>query len=98
MEAVTIEEVQNVPGYRRNQMLLLMNVFGICGVDKQYVNDNDSNLNREEAASLVKLLDFDLAQCGAYFWRALLWLLVHGIVFRVVACVGLHYGNRNKKV
>ena len=98
MEAITIGEVSNAAPYRRNQMIVLMNAFGVCEVDKQYHNDGDGVLDAAEAVSLIKLAEFDLNSCNAFYWRALIWMAVHGAVFRLIAWLALHFGNRQKKV
>jgi hypothetical protein len=92
MEAITIAEIQNAPAHRRNQVLVLMNAFGICGVDEEYASGED------RAISLLKLADFDLGSCTTYFWKDVLWMIVHGTFFRVVACLALHFGNRQTKI
>jgi hypothetical protein len=98
MEAVTIGEVNNVGEHLRNQMIIFMKVLGICGVDQLYVDNGDRILDANEAASLIKLEEFNFEQCDAYYWRDLLWILVHGSVFRAIAWLALHFGNRHKKV
>lgn len=79
-------------------MIILMKALGICGVDQQYINNGDGVLDANEVASLIKLEEFDFETCDAYYWRDLLWMLLHGSVFRAIACLALHFGNRHKKV
>jgi hypothetical protein len=98
MEAIAIRELQAAPPYRRNQALVTASAFGTCRVDTLYADNGDGVLDANEAEALLRLADFGVGSCTARFWRALLWLVVHGTVLRVAAWLALALGNRQKKI
>lgn len=98
MEAVVIGEVQNAQPHRRNQMIILMKVLGVCGVDRQFEDNGDGVLDADEALALLKLEELDFASCDRFFMLDILVVFLHGAVFRGIAWLLLHFGHRNQKV
>lgn len=97
MEALAITEAQTTPPNLQNQTMLFMNRLGVCKMDTMYVNNGDQILDPDEADALLRLLDFQLSDCTSVFWECLIWILLQGLMLRIVALVGLHFGNRAKK-
>lgn len=55
-------------------------------------------LDQEEATALLRLEDFQFSECNGLYWRCFLWIAMEGLVFRIIAFLALHFGNRSKKV
>jgi len=100
MEAVTIKEIQKAPSYRKNQMMLIMRFVGICGVDHSFVADEDpTSLSDAEASSLLSLAnDFEFSDCNVHYVRGILWMMLEGLIFRLLAYLALRFLRRHKKV
>jgi hypothetical protein len=98
MEAVAIDEVKNAPRHHRNKMIIFMKMLGICNVDKQYADNGDSVLDADEALALIKLEDFDFHSCDRFFLSNLMYMFMHGALFRAIAWLLLHFGSRDKQV
>lgn len=98
MEALAITESQRTPSHVQNSTMLFMNRLGVCQMDKMYVNNGDQVLDDDEAHALLQLLEFELSDCTSIFWQCLIWVLLQGVLWRILAVVGLHFGHRAKKV
>ena len=98
MEAIVIGEVQRAQPHRRNQMLILMKLLGVCGVDREFPDNGDNVLDADEALALLKLEEFEFSSCNRFFMMDILIVFLHGAVFRAIAWLLLHFGHRNKKV
>lgn len=98
MEAATISEVVRQPEHLKNQNLIIMKLIGICEIDKRYLDNGDGVIDPDEAAALIRLEDFEFSQCDGMYWSCFLWIAMEGVVFRIIAFLALHFGNRSKKV
>lgn len=98
MEALAIAESQTLPAHLENGTLLFMNRLGVCKVDTLYTRQDDEALDQSHAEALLHLLDFELSDCTATLWQCLVWLLLQGLLWRVIALAGLRFGHRSKKV
>lgn len=97
MEALAIEESQKSPSHLQNGTMLFMKHLGLCEMDKMYVNNGDQVLDDDEADALLRLMEFQLTDCTSTFWQCLIMITLQGVVWRIFALIGLHFGHRAKK-
>lgn len=98
MEVITIGEVQNAPDHKRNQMILLLRILGLCSMDERFVNNDDGILEPDEVVSLIKLEEFEFSECNSNAYHGLLVVISLGLAFRVIALIALHFMNRDRKI
>lgn len=98
MEALAITESQMTPSHLQNSTMLFMNQLGVCQMDKMYVSNGDEVLDEDEASALLRIMEFQLSDCTSAFWQCLIWVLLQGILWRILALLGLHFGHRAKKI